>query len=66
MTRKTLRTTLKCTCCGELIPIQRRMGKQKKKGHIKTIYCHKCKDVVQCIELGANYDYMSREAFFSC
>ena len=56
---KTTMTMLKCTCCGQLIPIQRNMVRLKKKGHIKTIYCPKCKDTTQCIELGPQYDFIN-------
>ena len=64
MTRKTQKTFLKCSCCGSIIPIQRKLGKMKKKGHIKTIYCPKCKAETQHIELGPWYDFYSMESKF--
>ncbi len=51
MKTKTILTNLKCLECGNIQPIQRRKSLQKKIGHIKTMYCYKCKKRTQFYEL---------------
>ena len=49
--RKIIETFLECEICGNKTSIQRRMANQKKKGHIKHLYCYKCKERTPHIEL---------------
>lgn len=44
MRRNFANTELICTDCGMIMPIIRKKCKQKKVGHIKHMYCPKCKD----------------------
>lgn len=39
-----------CTICDMVIPLSRISGQDRKKGHIKDIYCPKCKTVQKCKE----------------
>lgn len=36
-------STFKCTECGETIELPRKNGQAREKGHLKTVYCIKCK-----------------------
>lgn len=47
----TVRTILKCPNCGELTTIHRLASRQKKVGHLKKLYCYRCKKEVNHIEL---------------
>ena len=51
--RFTIKKTLKCTECGNLIVIHRKLSNNKKEGHLKNLYCIKCKKEVNHIELSA-------------
>lgn len=44
-------TRLECPECGSIMPIMRKRGKQKEEGHIKHMYCFKCKEVVGFVEI---------------
>lgn len=41
---------LKCNQCGNITPIQRRKALMRKGGHIKHLYCWKCKRETKQIE----------------
>ena len=41
---------LKCQECGELMYVPRFKGRKRKDGHIKTMYCWKCKKITQHTE----------------
>lgn len=45
---------LKCSNCGEFVLIPRRVGRQKKGGHIKDMWCPYCQTETKFIEHG-NY-----------
>lgn len=38
---------MKCTRCGGNFPIRRKLGRLRKRNHIKTMYCPWCKQVTQ-------------------
>lgn len=40
-----------CPDCGNVMPLPRSSGKQRKKKHIKDIYCPFCKEVKQFKEV---------------
>jgi hypothetical protein len=42
---------LKCEVCGDIFPIFRKAWKNKESGHIKHLYCYKCKNITAHIEL---------------
>lgn len=49
-----------CTCCGNKgIPIARWRGAERNAGHLKKIYCLKCKKEVNHVEckMFSKYDY---------
>ena len=48
---KYIRTELVCPQCGNLTTIQRKIGKAKKVGHIKDLYCYVCKEVTKQYEI---------------
>lgn len=50
---KTTATQLKCTECGNIQTIHRRRGKQKKKNHVKHMYCYSedCKETTAHLEV---------------
>ena len=44
-----------CTQCGrEGIPIQRKKGSQKERGHLKKLYCIYCNEQVNHVEIKEN------------
>lgn len=43
-------TSLKCTECGNVNTLFRDSGWRKKDGHIKTVWCFKCKKETDHIE----------------
>lgn len=45
------KTELICPNCGEIVSIQRKIGNQKKEGHIKDLYCPVCKKTRKFIEI---------------
>lgn len=47
---KVEQTFLICSECGNVFPIFRKVNKLKKDGHIKHLWCYKCKDVTAHIE----------------
>lgn len=50
--QKTTTSEFYCTKCGERgIPIARKIGKQREAGHLKKIYCIKCKESVNFAEV---------------
>ncbi len=51
-------TKLVCPKCGTVNTICRKRNKQKKAGHKKWLWCYKCKDTINHIELGNKfYDF---------
>jgi len=48
---KTVITWLRCEECGSLFPISRHAGRQRKVGHIKDLWCVKCKKTTKHIEI---------------
>ena len=46
-----MKTFLRCTECHNVVEIFRKINRQKKKGHIKHMYCPYCKKVVAFEEL---------------
>ena len=48
---KYVRTELVCPQCGNITTIQRKIGKAKKVGHIKDLYCFVCKEVTKQFEI---------------
>ena len=43
---KHIQTAIQCPICGNVSYIFRKAGKQKKAGHLKKMYCFKCKQDV--------------------
>ena len=41
----------RCTKCNNIIPLPRKSGRQRKKNHIKDIYCPVCNEVTKMKEL---------------
>lgn len=41
---------LKCSICGEWIPIHRKVGQARPKGHVKHLWCIKCRDRTPHVE----------------
>lgn len=52
---KTTSVKLKCEECGHVFPIARKMGKTKKEGHIKHLWCIQCKAETGHIEQDSRY-----------
>jgi hypothetical protein len=48
---RTTQTFLKCDCCGNVNPIFRKKSKQRDKGHLKHMYCYKCKEIKAHLEV---------------
>ncbi len=46
-----VRTDLVCPKCGNVTTIQRRFGTEKPVGHIKDLYCYKCREVTKQYEI---------------
>ena len=38
---------LRCEECGELFPIPRMMHKRREEGHIKDLWCYRCKKITK-------------------
>lgn len=58
--QKTVLTTLECEVCGTQMPISRKASKQKKPGHVKHMYCPKCKKTqafIERVEADSIYDF---------
>lgn len=49
--REIVPTTLECKDCGNVQEIQRKRGSMKKEGHIKSLWCFKCKSTTYHKEL---------------
>lgn len=64
MRTSTTKTTLICSECNTPFEIQRKSTKLKKIGHIKNLYCYKCKKITQFIELGPKAEYLELEEKF--
>lgn len=47
----TLPTYLNCEVCNNTVPIFRKRHKMKEKGHVKHMWCFKCKDTTAHIEV---------------
>lgn len=54
-------STFVCEVCGAKIELPRRKGKQREVGHIKDIYCFKCKDTRKHDEIRYNDFRIRRE-----
>ena len=48
---KIVKTDMICSVCGEVLSIQRKIGRQKKSGHIKDLWCPICEKRRKFIEL---------------
>lgn len=48
-------TTLVCEECGDYFPIVRKTGRQREKGHIKHLYCVRCRKETAHFEIGGGY-----------
>ncbi len=49
---KTTRSDMYCTKCGKKnIPIQRKKGQEREKGHLKKMYCIYCQQEVNMVEI---------------
>lgn len=47
-----------CTQCGSYLPIQRKRRKQKETGHLKALYCIRCKKETNHAEVnGGTYTH---------
>ena len=49
-----------CTQCGNRgIPVQRKKGQEREAGHLKKLYCLRCKETVNHVEVKSytKYDY---------
>ena len=55
MKKKMKSSTMKCTQCGTEYTIQRVVGKEKECGHLKKVWCVKCRKDTNHVELGAHY-----------
>ena len=51
MKRKVVQKRLSCTTCNYVANIFRVMGKDKNVGHVKHMYCPRCKNTKAFIEL---------------
>lgn len=49
-------STFKCPECGAEMYVPRKKGQQRAKGHIKDLYCWRCKKVVKMPEK-REFDY---------
>ena len=67
--KRTVSTDLICLECGNIFTIQRRIGRLKKVGHVKHIFCNICNKVQPHYEIrdantfiwscyGKNYNYL--------
>ena len=54
-------TKMLCPRCGTIQTILRKTAKQKKYGHYKKLYCFKCKDTHNHIELKDHEIYNQEE-----
>jgi Zn finger protein HypA/HybF involved in hydrogenase expression len=52
MTYSTVQKDLKCSDCGTVFPIHRKVQKNHSTGHKKHLYCFKCQRETAHIELG--------------
>lgn len=48
--QEVVQTMLECEDCGFQMPIFRKQARQKKKGHIKHMYCPNCRKTKAFIE----------------
>lgn len=48
---KHIQTAIQCPICGTVSYIFRKAGKQKKAGHLKKMYCFKCKRDINQVEI---------------
>lgn len=44
-------SNLVCECCETVFPVPRKKSGRRGKGHVKHLWCYKCKDVKAHIEL---------------
>lgn len=56
MYKRGLISWLKCSECGEWFPIPRRESEKRKRGHIKDLWCVKCKKITPHIEYIEKYN----------
>lgn len=57
MRRKVVISTFVCTQCELELPLPRICGKQRADGHIKDLYCPKCRRVAKFKEIKYNQYY---------
>ena len=50
MVIKTVSSDLRCKCCDNLFPIPRRKGNRRASGHIKHLWCIRCKERTEHVE----------------
>lgn len=48
--KRTAKTHLICSDCGTIYPMIRVKAMQKKDGHIKNLWCYRCKEVKPHVE----------------
>jgi len=55
--KRTVQSNFKCLECGAIIPLTRLRTRAKKDGHIKNIWCYKCKKTTKHKEIREFGDY---------
>lgn len=53
---KMIQTNLKCNECGNVANIMRKDGEKRKKGHVKDLWCWKCKKETKHRDFIYEYD----------
>lgn len=48
--QSTIGTALYCSVCDSKMMISRKASKKREEGHVKHMYCYKCKEVTAFIE----------------
>jgi len=48
---------LKCGVCDEVFPIWRKANRNKSDGHVKHLYCVRCREITAHVELNTFYDF---------
>lgn len=59
--KNTFQTEFFCTRCGHKHSIHRKDNKRKKSGHLKKLYCIRCKEEVNAVEFGAYSSYTPQD-----
>lgn len=50
-----------CSNCNTVIPLPRNHGRQRKRGHIKDLYCPACDKITKCKEFTYQDFYMNMD-----